>query len=88
MNWYNDNEVQFGQKSLKVGTITSVGSRHGRYQNMDGDTISICKASIYQHTQSTFSLNLCKFIKYTAFSFNFLCFGDLNLSLFLKTATL
>ena len=36
----------------------------------------------------TFSLNLCKRIKYTAFCFKFLCFGDLNLPLLLKTAAL
>ena len=36
----------------------------------------------------SFSLNLCKCIKYTAFCFKFLCFGDLNLPLLLKTVTL
>ena len=68
-------------------------TRDGRYQNFDVDAISICKASIYQYitifiTVWTFSLNLCKCIKYTAFCFKFLCFGDLNLPLLLKTATL
>ena len=74
---------------LKQGLI----AKDGRYQNFDVDAISICKASIYQYitifiTVWTFSLNLCKCIKYTAFCFKFLCFGDLNLPLLLKTATL
>ena len=69
------------------------GCRDGRYQNFDVDTFSICKASIYQYitifiTVWIFSLNLCKCIKYTAFCFKFLCFGNLNLPLLLKTATL
>ena len=61
-------------------------TRDGRYQNFDVDVISICKASIYQYiTIWTFSLNLCKCIKYPAFVLNF---GDLNVPLILKTATL
>ena len=48
----------------------------GRYQNFDVDTISICKASVYQYitifiTEWTFSWNLYKRIKYTAFCFKF-----------------
>ena len=70
-----------------------IPTRDGRYHNFDVDAISICKASIYQYitifiTLWTCSLNLCKYIKYTAFCFNFLCFVDLNLPLLLKTATL
>ena len=72
--------------------VFKVSGRDERYQNFDVDAISICKASIYQYitifiTAWTFSLNLCKRIKYTAFRFKFLCFGDLNLPLLLKTAT-
>ena len=67
--------------------------RDGRYQNFYVDGISICKASIYQYitifiTVWTFCLNLCKCIKHTAFCFKFLCFGDLNLPLLLKTPAL
>ena len=73
--------------------IILIHTRDGRYQKFDVDAISICKASINQYitiflTILTFSLNLCKFIKYTAFCFKFLCFGDLNLPLLLKAATL
>ena len=71
----------------------SVCNRDGQYQNFDVDAMPICKASIYQYitifiTLCTFSLNLCKCIKYTAFCFKLLCFGDLNPPLLLKTAPL
>ena len=77
----------------RVQTLEALRTRDGRYQNFDVDTISLNKASIYQYitifiTVWTFSLNLCKCIKYTGFCFKFLCFGDLNLPLLLKTATL
>ena len=73
--------------------ILVVPPRDGRYQNFDVDAISIYKASIYQYiaifiTVWSFSLNLCKCIKYIAFCFKLLRFGDLNLPLLLKTATL
>ena len=72
-----------------TNTLGKGRPRDKRYKNFNVDAISICKASIYQYitifiTLWTFSLNLCKCIKYTAFCFKFLCFGDLNLPLLLK----
>ena len=82
-----------GVFNLLTKTICRVYTRDGRYQKFDDDAISICKASIYRYitifiTVWTFSLNLCKCIKYIAFCFKFLCFGDFNLPFLLETATL
>ena len=57
-------------------------SRDGRYQNFDVDTISICKASIYQYitiyqyiaifmTEWTFSFNLGKRVNTQLVALNF-----------------
>ena len=66
-------------------------SRQLRRLDMDNIKILMSLRSRYITifiTVWTFSLNLCKRIKYAAFCFNILCFGNLNLPLLLKTATL